>query len=155
VSASVHRYPVQCSWRGSTGAGYDGYDRAHEATVPGVDVPVALSSDAAFRGDATRLNPEALLVLAASSCQLLSFLAVAARARVDVVSYRDDAEGCMPEDDPPMRVTRIVLRPQIAVRGDVTPGRLAHLVEVAHRGCYIAHALRTELVIEPTFETVP
>jgi organic hydroperoxide reductase OsmC/OhrA len=154
MSESVHHYPVHCSWRGSTGGGYDGYDRAHEGSVPGVEAPVALSADTAFRGDATRLNPEALLVLATSSCQLLAFLTVAARARVDVVAYRDDAEGSMPEDDPPVRVTRIVLRPRITIRGDVAPARLAHLVEVAHRECYIANALRTEVVIDATFEIV-
>ncbi len=149
----MHRYPVQCSWRGSTGAGYEGYDRAHEGVVPGVSGRVALSADAPFRGDPTQLNPEALVVLAASSCQLLSFLAVAARARLDVVAYRDDAEGCMPEDDRPVRLTRIVLRPRITVRGDVSPARLSHLVEVAHRECYIANTLRAEIAIEATFET--
>jgi organic hydroperoxide reductase OsmC/OhrA len=145
VSGAVHRYPVQCSWSGSTGVGYDRYDRGHQATVPGVAGPVALSADAAYRGDPTRLNPEALLVLAASSCQLLSFLAVAARARLD---------GCMPEDDRPVRVTRIVLRPRITVRGDVSQSRLTHLVDVAHRECYIANTVRSEVVIEATFETV-
>ena len=60
----------------------------------------------------------------------------------------------MPEDDPPMRLTRIVLRPRIVVRGDVAPARLEHLVDVAHRECYIANALRAEVVIEATFETV-
>jgi organic hydroperoxide reductase OsmC/OhrA len=154
VSGSVHRYPVRCSWRGSTGTGFDRYDRAHEATVPGVAAPVTLSADVAFRGDGSQLNPEVLLVLAASSCQLLSFLAVAARARLDVVSYRDDAEGCLPDDDRPMRVTRIVLRPHIVVRGDVAAARLEHLVEVAHRECYVANSLRSEVVIEATFETV-
>jgi len=43
------------------------------------------------------------VVLAAGSCQLLSFLAVAARARLDVVAYEDDAEGVMPEGDHPVR----------------------------------------------------
>ena len=33
--------------------------------------------DVAFRGDASLPNPEQLLVAAASSCQMLSFLAVA------------------------------------------------------------------------------
>jgi organic hydroperoxide reductase OsmC/OhrA len=88
-------------------------------------------------------------VLAASSCQLLSFLAVAARARIDVIEYRDDAEGEMPEDDPPMRITRITLRPRITIRGDVDDARVWHLVEVAHRECFIANSLRTEVVVEP------
>jgi organic hydroperoxide reductase OsmC/OhrA len=114
-----------------------------------------LSSDPAFGGDARRLNPEQLLVLAASSCQLLSFLAVAARARVDVVDYRDDAEGEMPDAKAPMRVTRIVLRPHITVRASVDESRLAHLVEVAHRECFIANSLETEIVVDPTFHDAP
>jgi organic hydroperoxide reductase OsmC/OhrA len=88
-------------------------------------------------------------VLAASSCQLLSFLAVAARARIDVIEYRDDADGEMPEDDLPMRVTRITLRPRITIRGDVDDARVRHLVEVAHRECFIANSLTTEVVVEP------
>ena len=114
-----------------------------------IGVTLALSSDPAFRGDATLLNPEQLLVMAASSCQLLSFLAVAARARIDVIEYRDDAEGEMPEDDPPVRITRITLRPQIVVWEDVNEARVRHLVEVAHRECFIANSLQTEVVVEP------
>ena len=88
-------------------------------------------------------------MLAASSCQLLSFLAVAARARIDVIAYRDDSEGEMPEDDRPVRITRITLRPRITVSSDVTDDRVLHLVEVAHRECYIANSLTTDIVIEP------
>src|SRR5690625_7366079 len=53
-----------------------------------------VSSDAAFRGDAELTNPEQLLVLAASSCQMLSFLGAAARASVDVVSYEIGRASC-------------------------------------------------------------
>ncbi len=147
----THRYAASLSWSGSTAAGYDAYPRAHEATVAGV--PVALSSDPAFLGDPAKLNPEQLLVLAASSCQLLSFLAVAARARIDVVAYEDDAEGVMPEADRPMRITRITLRPRIAIKGDApSDERLRQLVETAHRHCFIANSLNSEIALEPVFE---
>ena len=92
-----------------------------------------------------------LLLAAAVSCQLLSFLAVAARARLDVVEYRDDADAEMPEDVEPVRITRIVLRPRITVRGQVAESRLAHLVEVAHRECFITNSLRSDVVVEPVF----
>lgn len=111
--ATTHRYTTRTRWQGSTGAGYDAYDRAHAASAPPAEAEIRLSSDPAFGGDPALLNPEQLLVLAASSCQLLSFLAVAARARIDVVAYEDDAEGEMPEEPRPVRVTRIVLRPRI------------------------------------------
>jgi organic hydroperoxide reductase OsmC/OhrA len=102
-----------------------------------------------FRGTAALLNPEQLLVMAAASCQLLSFLAVAARARIDVVDYQDDAAGEMPEDEQLMRLTRITLRPRITVRGDVSMDRVRHLVEVGHRECFIANSLETDVVVEP------
>ena len=152
MADTVHRYPVACSWHGSTGSGYEAYDRSHTVAAPPAP-DLVVSSDAAFRGDPACWNPEALLVAAVASCQLLSFLAVAARARIEVVAYDDDAVGVMPEDDPPVRVTRILLRPRITVRGDVALGRLTHLVEVAHRECFIANSVRTEIVVEPRFET--
>jgi len=147
---SVHRYSVGCSWSGSTGNGYLTYDRGHDARIsPDVSV-LRLSADPAFHGDARLLNPEQLLVTAVVSCQLLSFLAVAARARVDVRAYEDDGEGVMPEDEPPVRVTLITLRPRIRVAPGTSEARVLHLVEVAHRECYIANSLSTEIRIEPT-----
>jgi organic hydroperoxide reductase OsmC/OhrA len=154
----MHRYRIRCSWEGSTGLGYDGYVRAHRGEAPPASVGLDLSSDPAFRGDPARLNPEQLLVLAAASCQLLSFLAVAARARIDVIAYEDEGEGEMPEGERPVRITRITLRPTITVAGGaggpggvggVDEARIRHLVKVAHRECYIANSLRTDVVVEP------
>jgi organic hydroperoxide reductase OsmC/OhrA len=151
-SNRVHHYRARCSWRGSTGVGYDDYERAHTGAVPPVSTELALSSDPAFRGDAERPNPEQLLLLAAVSCQLLSFLAVAARARIDVFEYEDDAEAEMDMDDRPARITRITLRPRIVVSDGTPPDRIEHLVEVAHRECFIANSLRSEMAIEPKIE---
>jgi organic hydroperoxide reductase OsmC/OhrA len=146
----IHRYLARTEWAGSTGEGYERYGRAHRASAAPAATSLELSSDPSFRGDPTKLNPEQLLVLAASSCQLLSFLAVAARARIEVRSYRDEAEGAMPEDDLPVRLTRIVLRPRIEVARGPSEERVRHLCEVAHRECYVANSLRTEVVVEPT-----
>jgi organic hydroperoxide reductase OsmC/OhrA len=156
MAPTVHTYRTTVAWEGSTALGYDSYDRAHTATAPPADGRLRLSSDPAFLGDASLLNPEQLLVLAASSCQLLSFLAVAARSRIDVVAYSDEAEAVMPDDDPPLRITRIVLRPTITVAADASDrrpsdDRLRHLCEVAHRECYVANAVRAEIVLEPRF----
>jgi organic hydroperoxide reductase OsmC/OhrA len=141
----THAYRARVDWSGSTGVGYEGYDRTHRAEG------LELSADAAFRGDPARMNPEQLLVMAAASCQLLSFLAVAARARIDVVAYEDEGEGVMPEDERPVRITRILLRPRIGYRGEATEERLHKLAQLAHRECYIANSLTTDVVVEPSF----
>lgn len=149
---STHRYRTRCSWRGSTNGGYEQYTRAHEGFAIPAEVSLRLSSDPAFHGDATLLNPEQLVVLAASSCQLLSFLAVAAHARIDVLEYEDDAEGEMPEDQQPMSITRITLRPRVVVAAGPTLERIEHLLDVAHHECFIANSLKTEIVLEPKIE---
>lgn len=148
----VHAYRTTLAWTGSTGVGYEAYDRAHRVAAPPADAALALSSDPAFRGAPERLNPEQLLVAAASSCQLLAFLAVASRARLDVVAYADDASGEMPERgrETPW-LERIVLRPTVTVRGEVSEERLRKLTALAHRECFVAASLRAEIVVEPTF----
>lgn len=145
----VHHYRAMCSWSGSTAGGYSGYDRSHRGSAPPAEAELALASDPAFRGDPSRLNPEQLLVLAAASCQLLAFLAVAARARLDVRDYRDDATATMPEAEKPVRLAEIVLRPRITLAAGPSEERVRHLVEVAHRECYIANSLATPVRVEP------
>lgn len=147
---SEHVYRSSLSWSGST-TDYDTYDRRHQITICATSLEV--SADAAFRGDPNLPNPEQLLVAAASSCQLLSFLAVASRSRVEVVRYSDDAEGVMPEAEVPMRITRIVLRPQVVVRGGSVP-RVERLLHKAHEQCYIASSLTSEILLDPSIEVI-
>ena len=145
----MHSYSARVAWSGSTGAGYDGYDRRHGG-ISSAGFSVPLSSDVGFKGDPACLNPEELLVMAAASCQLLAFLAVAARARLDVVEYRDEALGLMPET----ALTKITLRPHIVIVSSperpADEARVRHLCEVAHRECYIANSLLTAVQVEPT-----
>lgn len=149
-----HTYATTLAWAGSTGVGYEAYDRSHEVRTDGPDPGLDLSSDPAFRGDPARWNPEQLLVASASSCQLLSFLAVAARARLDVVAYRDEATAVMPDGEQ-LWVARIDLHPEVVLAETDRPRpsaeRLAHLAEVAHRECFIARSLRSEVTVTPSF----
>lgn len=150
--ADAHEYLVDLTWSGSTGEGYEHYSRQYEMHTGGTLGP--FSADPAFGGDATLANPEQLLVMAAASCQLLSFLAVAARSRVDVVQYADRAVGVMPQlSDGPSWVTEITLSPRITVRGEVPESKLHRMVQIGHRECFIAGSLRTRIDIQAVFRT--
>lgn len=155
ASAPVHHYHVTCSWNGSTGTGYEHYGRSHHLAAKPAATVISASSDPAFRGDPALLNPEQLLVMAAASCQMLAFLAIAARKRVNVIEYTDQAEGFMPEDDKPVRITRIVLRPRIVITGLADRERVESMVKLAHQECFIANSLKTEIEIEPELEFRP
>lgn len=140
------RFTATTSWSGSTGVGWERYDRAHSARAHPAKQELTITT-AEERGDPGHLNPEQLLLIAASSCQMLSFLHLAAKARIDVVSYEDDCQAEMPDD----RVVRIVLRPSIRVRGDAGHDRLTRLCGLAHTECNIAKSLACPVEIEPRF----
>jgi organic hydroperoxide reductase OsmC/OhrA len=146
-----HLYCAHVHWTGDTGLGWEHYERAHSAEAPPAKQQITVTTGES-KGDPSQLNPEQLLLMAASSCQLLWFLHVASKARVEVVEYEDQAEAEMPADDLPMRLTRIVLRPRIVVRDGATEERVRHLCELAHRECYIANTLATEVEVKPQVE---
>jgi organic hydroperoxide reductase OsmC/OhrA len=146
--ADVHRYETRLRWTGSTGLGWEGYDREHTAVAPPAEQEIGLTTGESH-GDPAVLNPEQLLVMAASSCQMLSFLHVAAKARIDVVAYEDSATGLMPMDEEPLRITEITLRPHIEIDGDASEERVRKLVQTAHENCFIASSLKSSMTIEP------
>jgi organic hydroperoxide reductase OsmC/OhrA len=146
-----HLYRAHTHWSGDTGLGWEHYDRAHAASAPPAAPELTLTTGES-KGDPAQLNPEQLVLMAASSCQPLWFLHLASKARVEVVEYEDEAQAEMPEAEPPARITRIVLRPRIVARPGPTEERVKHLVELAHNECYIANSLNSDVVLEPRVE---
>jgi organic hydroperoxide reductase OsmC/OhrA len=95
-----HVYTVKVTWTGNLGAGTTGhaaYSRAHLIEVSGKPA-IEGSSDPAFRGDASRWNPEELLLAALCSCHKLWYLGLCAEAGIVVTAYQDHAEGIMQEE---------------------------------------------------------
>ena len=134
-----HTYETHLRWSGSTGEGLRAYSRNHAATAPPAASETALSADPAFGGDPARLNPEQLVVMAASSCQMLSFLGAAARAGVDVLSYRDRATSHL--DLEAGRLSTVHLAVTVEVAAGTGEARVRELAEAAHRTCFVANSL--------------
>ena len=136
------KFSARTSWSGSTGLGWEDYGRTHTARVSEQTVTLTTAEE---KGDPRLANPELLLLAAASSCQMLWFLHLAAKARIDVVGYDEECAAEMPDD----RLTRIVLRPVIATRGEASEERIRNLCELAHRECNVAKSLSCPVEVEP------
>ncbi|PUB25022.1 organic hydroperoxide reductase OsmC/OhrA [Promicromonospora sp. AC04] len=134
-------YVTRLHWAGSTGAGVRSYSRDHVAVAPPATAVVELSADSGFRGDPDRLNPEQLVVMAAASCQMLSFLGAAARAGTDVLAYDDEATSHLDLTASPARLTAIRLAVTVQVAAGTDEGLVQELAEQAHRSCYVANSL--------------
>ena len=68
--------------------------------------------------------------------------------------YDDAATATMPEAEKPVRLAEIVLRPRIVLAAGPSEQRVRHLVEVAHRECFIANSLATPVRVEPEIRFV-
>ncbi|MDS2172192.1 OsmC family protein [Nesterenkonia sp. CL21] len=153
MSATAHHYQTRLAWpvspeAGSTGRGLRGYSRNHEVVTDGVDGALALSADPGFRGDPSRLNPEQLLVMAASSCQMLSMLGAAARAGVDILSYQDVATSRLLGNAARLDPIRLEVTVQVAPGTDAS--RVRELAQEAHEQCYIANSLAIPVEVDLT-----
>jgi organic hydroperoxide reductase OsmC/OhrA len=129
---------------------YQTYNRAHDWQFKAVTVPASATKD--YRGDESRVNPEEALVAALSSCHMLTFLAMAAKYKLSLDSYRDDAVGVLEKNSAGrLAITRVRLRPKIVWSAGVTvpPEQLAKLHHDAHEGCFIANSVKTEITVEP------
>ena len=140
----THAYHLELEWRGNIGQGtstYEGYSREHILRIAGKPDLIA-TADPLFRGDATLHNPEDLLLAALSGCHLLTYLALCARARINVLSYRDKAEGTLLlTKDGGGHFTEVVLRPEVIVAEERMLEKAQHFHGEVHKYCFIARSV--------------
>jgi len=146
---SEHRATIDWQ-RSSADFTYMTYNRAHDWRF--TTATVAASATKEYRGDESRVNPEEALVASLSSCHMLTFLAVAAKRKLSLDAYRDEAVGVLEKNaEGKLAITRVVLRPQIKWSPGVTVSAadLEKMHHDAHVGCFIANSVKTEVVVEP------
>jgi organic hydroperoxide reductase OsmC/OhrA len=154
MSGKQHNYCVLVEWTGNLGTGTSGYkdfSRSHEISVPGTGRPsIPGSSDPAFRGDASRWNPEDLLVASVATCHKLWYLHLCATGGVIVIAYRDEAVGTMEEGaDGAGRFTGITLHPLVTIAAGSDMEKARSLHEKAHGLCFIANSVNFPVRCEP------
>jgi organic hydroperoxide reductase OsmC/OhrA len=151
----MHTYTATISWKSDSPESFaaNKYSRAHEWSFDGgVTVPASsspLSVRLPYSVEAA-VDPEEALVAAASSCHMLSFLYVAAKAGFVADSYHDEAVGEMTNDNGKQWISTITLDPQIVWSGGKVPTTeaLAAMHHEAHEICYIANSIRSEIVVK-------
>jgi len=142
----AHSYPLHLNWTGNT---LDGtYTRNATVTNPAKH-PLSVSSAPEYAGDAARWNPEDLLGSALATCHMLTFLALCAKAKVEVVGYEDAAEAVLDTVEKVTRVTQIHLRPVIRVTRGTSMTKVVELFEKAHKYCFVANSITSEAVLKP------
>jgi len=139
---------ITLTWeKGETPFTYEAYTRNHTIAFKNGQDVLAASASPTYRGDADKADPEDMLVAALSSCHMLSFLAIAAKKKLTVTSYQDDAVGFLENDGGKLWITRVILRPKVAI--DTDAETLSHIHHLAHEACFIANSVKTNVTVEP------
>lgn len=152
----MSQHTATLNWkRQSANFTYDSYSREHLWTFDG-GTKVTASASPDYKGDPACVDPEEALVAAVSSCQMLTFLAIAARKRFIVDSYTDQAVGFLEKGaDGKLAIMRVILRPGIRFSGEKRPSaeELEALNHAAHEACFIASSIKASVTIEAQIES--
>ena len=126
------------------------YSNSHEITY---NDQFKLTADAApdWGGDVANTNPEQALAASISSCHMMTFLALAAKAKWPVSSSEDKAEAFLGKNSKgQMAVTKIRLNPSVQFSDGFTVSdqEMNEMHDRSHRYCFIANSLSEEVEFE-------
>lgn len=142
----AHQYPLTLSWSGNTLA--DPYSREATVSNPGkVSIPV--SSAPEYAGNPASWNPEDLLGTALATCHMLTFLALCAKAKVQVRAYDDRAVAVLDTVEKVTSIQEIHLNPTIRVAPGTSKAKVEELFQKAHKYCFVAASLKSKAVLNP------
>jgi organic hydroperoxide reductase OsmC/OhrA len=158
MGSRKHRYSTHLVWTGGSGktVPFGNHNRSYLINSPG-KASIPGSSDPAFRGDASRWNPEDLLVASLSACHQLWYLGLCAAAGIAVLAYVDDAEGTMEEEAPggAGQFVRVTLRPRVTLAPGSDREKALALHHTAHERCFIARSVNFPVDHAPIVEVAP
>ncbi len=145
---SEHRVTVKWA-RESEDFTYQTYNRDHDWIFSDTQ-QVRASAAPDYLGNPDLADPEQTFVAALSSCHMLTFLAQAAKRKFVVDEYIDNASGLLEKNESgQLAITRVILRPRITFAADVDPtdDELEKLHAAAHRYCFLANSVKTEISV--------
>lgn len=148
----MHDFPITLRWQGST-ADKD-YSKDHEVRAEGRPA-IPASSAAQYGGNPAMWTPEDLYAAAVANCHMLTFLALAAKARLDVRRYDGNAMAALDDDAKPPHITRVTLSPTIRIAPGTDEAKVRLMFEKAHKYCFIAQSVKAEIVLDPVIVEEP
>jgi organic hydroperoxide reductase OsmC/OhrA len=147
----MSEHKITLTWkRGDKPFEYQKYSRDHTWKFDGGHEMQA-SAAPAYLGNPNLVDPEEAFVASLSSCQMLTFLAIAAKKKFELDEYVDEATGYMDKNaEGKLAITRVTLRPRLKFSGEKQPNtqEIEEMNHAAHEQCFIANSVKTEVKVE-------
>lgn len=148
--AIEHKYQVALEWndaRKGTLSSEVLHDKIEVATPP--EFP---------QGMPGIWSPEHLLVAAASSCLMTTFLAIAEHSKLQYHSFSVQAEGTLEEVEGKLMISEILLLPRVEIMHEIDREKAERILRKSEANCLISRSLKAEIhmqtqVLAPTEHT--
>jgi peroxiredoxin-like protein len=128
---------------------YEGGRRGLASSDDGLPA-LAVSAPPSFGGPPGIWSPEHLFVLAAASCWMTTFVAVAENSKLEFAAVVCSGVGALEKgDDRRFWIPRIILRPRVAILREEDRERAMRLIEKAEAACLISNSMKTAVILEP------
>tara|TARA_Y100000817_G_scaffold267938_1_gene224789 strand:+ start:141 stop:590 length:450 start_codon:yes stop_codon:yes gene_type:complete len=146
----MSKISIDLSWKIGEGIMTPGnYSNQHEIVfTPNTKIIGDSAPD--WKGSKLNTNPEQALAASLSSCHMMTFLALAAKMKWPLISYRDSAIATLGKNSKgKMSVVKLELSPRVKFSGEfnIDDSEMKKVQDRAHRYCFIANSLSDEVKV--------
>lgn len=139
-----HRYETELVWQGGAHGILTGSPKPSLTTGPPPE----------FDGRPDWWSPEHLLLSAANSCLMTTFMVLAGRERLEVLGYRSKAEGVLEKTKEGIVFTSITLRVAVEVSHGATE-EAERVLKTAKKYCIVSNSLKRPIEVEASVTAAP
>ena len=137
----THHYQVQLSWESN---------RKGLISSPVLNSKIEVATPPEFpQGMAGIWSPEHLLVAAANSCLMTTFLAIAENSKLQFLNFECNADGKLEKVDDKLMISEIVLSPVVSIANESDRSKALRILEKSEAACLISNSLKSKIIFEP------
>jgi peroxiredoxin-like protein len=137
----THHYQVQLSWESN---------RKGLISSPVLNSRIEVATPPEFpQGMAGIWSPEHLLVAAANSCLMTTFLAIAENSKLQFLNFECNADGKLEKVDDKLMISEIVLSPVVSIANESDRSKALRILEKSEAACLISNSLKSKIIFEP------
>jgi organic hydroperoxide reductase OsmC/OhrA len=117
--------------------------------------PILGSASSRYLGDDSRYNPEDLMLASLAECHLLTYLALTAKAGIQLAGLVVSARGALGKVEGKIRFAWATVSPVTTVLDAAQLERARSLHEQAHQECFMSNSVNFPVTVEATLSVAP
>ncbi|MFN8287826.1 MAG: OsmC family protein [Chitinophagales bacterium] len=140
----AYEYEVNVFWQGG---------RRTLAQSPEIPEDITVSTPSQFPGGEKDIwSPEHLFTAAVSSCYMTTFLALAEKARLQLVNFQVASKGTIRQTEDGLAITEVLLEPVITLSDEKETDKAERTALKAHALCLVTNSIKAKVTLMCSIE---